>query len=72
MARTAKKNVYERIEKIKSEIALTKEHLVQLESQLEELKKEKDNLEMEQTWELIKDKGLTIEEVKDLLNNIIK
>lgn len=72
MARTAKKNVYERIEKVKSEIALTKEHLVQLESQLEELKKEKDNLEMEQTWELIKDKGLTIEEVKDLLNNIIK
>lgn len=72
MARKPKSSVYERIEKVKSEILETKEHLTQLEEQLEELKKERDVLEMEQIWTLIQDKGLTIDEVRDLLDEINK
>ena len=71
MARN-KKSVYERIEETKSQITSTEQTLVQLKSQLEELLREKDQLEMEQTWQLIKDKGLTMDDIRNVLSDIIK
>ncbi|MGN1124680.1 MAG: hypothetical protein ACI4SM_00700 [Candidatus Gastranaerophilaceae bacterium] len=68
MARKPKnKSVYERIEETKSEISLTEQHLTELKSQLENLFAEKDDLEMRQTWQLLKDKGMTINDIQKML-----
>lgn len=61
------KSVYERIEETKSEISLTEERLAQLKSHLVELESERDDLEMRQMWTAIKNNGLTIEDVQNLL-----
>jgi len=60
-------SVYERIEETKSKIISTEQHLVQLKSQLETLLQEKEELEMRQAWEMIKNNGMTLEEVKKIL-----
>ena len=70
MARKAKSvSVYERIEKVQSEIALTEQHLVELKAELEELFAEKDDLEMRETWAAIKNKGLTMDDLQKILEN---
>lgn len=67
MARTKSKSIYQKIEETRSQIESTEQQLIQLKAQLEELLKEKDELEMKQAWQLIKNKGVTIEELTQLL-----
>jgi len=61
------KSVYTKIEETKSEIILTEQTLVKLKKQLEDLLKEKDDLEMRQTWDAIKYAGLTMTDIKMFL-----
>lgn len=67
MARSAKKNVYERIEEKLQNIKETEELLAQLNDELQELYTERDNLQMAQLFEAMKTKGLDIEEALRLL-----
>jgi hypothetical protein len=69
MARKPKNSVYDRIEETKLEIAKTEQYLAQLKLQLEDLLHEKDDLEMRQSWVMIKESGMTFEEVQKLLMN---
>lgn len=70
MARKPKSiSVYERIENVKTEIAATEQHLDQLRYQLEELYAEKDDLEMRETWSKIKNSGLTLDDIKQMLES---
>lgn len=71
MARKSKSSIYERIEETKSDILNTEQHLAQLNSLLEELLHEKDELEMRQAWSAIKESGMTLEEVQKLLEKNI-
>lgn len=71
MARKSK-SVYERIEDTKSEITSTEQTLAQLKSQLVELEAERDDLEMRQTWQAIKENGLGIEDIKKILEKQAK
>ena len=68
MARTSKKNVYEKIEDKKFEIAKTEELLETLNAELQVLYAEKDDLEMHQLLDLMKSNGLNIEQAVSLLN----
>lgn len=70
MARTAKKNVYERIEEKKQAIKETEDLLVKLNEELKVLFSEKDDLEMHQLLELMKANGLTIDKAAELLQSI--
>lgn len=68
MARKSKsKSIYEQIKEVESEIVSNDQHLAQLKSQLENLLIEKDELEMKQTWNAIKESGLSMEDIKKLL-----
>lgn len=62
------KSVYERIEETESKIAALEEELAQSKSHLIDLLQEKDELEMKETWSLIKEKGLTPEDIQKLLS----
>lgn len=62
-------SVYNRIENVKTEIAETEQHLDQLRYQLEELYAEKDDLEMRETWSKIKNSGLTLDDIKQMLES---
>lgn len=56
------KTVYERIENKKEEIKLAQEKLEQLNVQLQNLIKEKDNLEMKKLFETMKKNGISLED----------
>ena len=56
------KTVYERIESKKEEIKLAQEKLEQLNIQLQNLIKEKDNLEMKKLFETMKKNGISLED----------
>ena len=62
------KSVYERIEETENRIAALEEELAQSKSHLIDLLQEKDELEMKETWSLIKEKGLTPEDIQKLLS----
>ena len=62
MARINKKSVYERIEDKKQNIKETEELLATLNEELQTLYLEKDDLEMRQLLEMMKSKGLTIDQ----------
>lgn len=71
MARTSKKNVYERIEEQQNKILETEKLLEILNEELELLYKEKDDLEMRQLLQQMKDSNLDIETALNrLINNI--
>ena len=68
MARVKKqKSVYERIAETEQEIALTEQRLAELNVLLQDLFKEKDDLEMREAWASIKEKGLSVDDIKKLL-----
>lgn len=68
MARKPKSiSIYEQIEKIESEITSAEQHLAQLKSQLDDLLLKKDELEMKQIWTVVKESGLSIEDVRKIL-----
>lgn len=69
MARTSKKNVYERIEEQQNKILETEELLKTLNEELELLYKEKDDLEMRQLLQQMKDSNLDIETALNRLIN---
>lgn len=69
MARTPKKNIYEKIEEQKNKIKETEELLVKLNDELKALNSEKDDLEMHQLFELMKSNGLTIDRATELLQS---
>lgn len=56
------KTVYERIESKKEEIKLAQEKLEQLNVQLQNLIKEKDNLEMKKLFETMKKNGISLDD----------
>ena len=56
------KTVYERIESKKEEIKLAQEKLEQLNVQLQNLIKEKDNFEMKKLFETMKKNGISLED----------
>lgn len=62
MARTAKKNIYEKIEEKKNEIIQAEEVLKKLNEELQELFKEQDRQEMELLLLKMKENGLSIEQ----------
>lgn len=62
MARVNKKSVYERIEDKLQNIKETEELLATLNEELQTLYSEKDDLEMRQLLEMMKSKGLTIDQ----------
>ncbi len=62
MARINKKSVYERIEDKKQNIKEAEELLATLNNELQTLYLEKDDLEMRQLLEMMKSKGLTIDQ----------
>ena len=63
------KSVYERIEEKEQEILETKELLQRLNEELVVLNNEKDDLEMHQLFELMRAKGLSINEAVELLHS---
>lgn len=68
MARKPKEiSVYDRIIEIQEKISKEEEMLKGLYAQLEELKAEKETLEMNQVWVLMKENGLTIEDVQAMI-----
>lgn len=69
MARLAKKSVYERIEDMLQSIKQTEELLATQNKELEALYLEKDDLEMKQLLNMMKSKGLTIDQALTLLEN---
>ena len=70
MARTSKKNVYERIEEQQNKILETEKLLEELNEELQLLYKEKDDLEMRQLLQQMKDCNLDIETALNrLINN---
>lgn len=74
MARPAKKNIYERILDKQNEIQKTEELLNKLNDELQSLYTKRDEFEMKKLFELMKEKGLTIDEATKLLqgDSIIK
>lgn len=62
MARSSKKTVYERIEEMLQNIKETEELLATQKKELQTLYLEKDDLEMRQLLEMMKSKGLTIDQ----------
>ena len=62
MARVSKKSVYERIEEKLQDIKATEELLLTQKEELQTLYSEKDDLEMRQLLEMMKSKGLTIDQ----------
>ena len=62
MARVSKKSVYERIEEKLQNIKETEELLATQREELQTLYLEKDDLEMRQLLEMMKSKGLTIDQ----------
>ena len=69
MARPKTKTVYERIEEKLNVIKETEELLVKLNDELKDLYTEKDELEMRQLLEQMKENGLTIDKALQLLKN---
>lgn len=68
MARKSKQqSVYERITETEEKIASLEQELAQSKTHLAELLQEKDELEMRETWTLIKEKGLDFEEIQKLI-----
>lgn len=68
MARKPKEiSVYDKIIEIQEKISKEEEILKGLYTQLEELKAEKETLEMNQVWVLMKENGLTIEDVQAMI-----
>ena len=67
MARPKTKTVYERIEEKLNVIKETEELLVKLNDELKDLYAEKDELEMRQLLEQMKENGLTIDKALQLL-----
>lgn len=63
------KSVYERIEDIKNEIALTEEKLAELKMHLTTLNAEKDDLEMHQLFDFIRANGISLDQAKSLMGN---
>ena len=61
------KTVYERIEETKNKIAAKEVELQQLKNNLQDLELERDNLEMHQLFNLIKNKGISFEQAKSIL-----
>lgn len=61
------KNVYERIEDTRSKIAAKEQELSELRMQLKTLEEERENLEMHQLFELIKNNGISFEQAKSIL-----
>ena len=61
------KTVYEKIVEITGKIEGLEIELSQSNAYLIELLKEKDELEMRETWNLIKEKGLSVEDVQKIL-----
>ena len=66
MARVSKKTVYERIEEKLQSIKEAEELLATLNEELQTLYLEKDDLEMRQLLEMMKSKGLTIDQAAKL------
>ena len=69
MARKSK-SVYERINDVTSEINATEQQLADLKEQLEVLLKEKDDLEMRQAWQSLKERGIGINDLQSILLNL--
>ena len=69
MARTSKKSVYERIDEKLQNIKEAEESLATLHEELQTLYLEKDDLEMRQLLEMMKAKGLTIDEAAKLFQD---
>ena len=66
MARKSK-SVYERITETEANIERLEQELSQSKAHLIDLLQEKDELEMRQTWEAFKSKGLNFEEIQKLI-----
>ena len=62
------KSVYERIKETEANIASLEQELAQTKEHLVELLNEKDDLEMRQTWSILKEKGLNFEEIQKLIS----
>lgn len=62
------KSVYERIEEAEANIASLEQELSQSKAHLVELNNERDDLEMRQTWAILKEKGLNFEEIQKLIS----
>ena len=67
MARKPRLSVYERIVEKENEIKLAEETLAKLNEELQDLFKERDKLEMEKLFAMMKENGLTIDKALDLL-----
>lgn len=61
------KSVYERIEDTKNKIATKEQEVCELKIQLKTLEEERENLEMHQLFELIKNNGISFEQAKSIL-----
>jgi hypothetical protein len=68
MARTVKKNVYERIEDMLEQQKIKEQELENIHQQLQDLYKEKDELEMRLLLQKVKESGLNIDEALSKLN----
>lgn len=62
------KSVYERIKETEANIASLEQELAQTKEHLVNLLNEKDDLEMRQTWSILKEKGLNFEEIQKLIS----
>ena len=66
MARKSK-SVYERITETENDIIRLEQELADAKTHLAELNNEREELEMRQTWEAFKSKGLTFAEIQKII-----
>lgn len=69
MARKPKLSVYERITEKQNEIKMVEENLRRLNEELQVLFSERDKIEMERLFSLMKSSGLTIDKAEELLQS---
>ena len=68
MSRPVKKTVYERIEMKEEEIKRAEENLIKLNNELQDLCDERDQLEMNQLFATMREKGLTVKQAISMMS----
>ena len=72
MARTSRKSVYEKIEDTLNQIKITEDTLNSLNKTLTNLYQEKEDYEMRQAWNTLKQNNISISDLEKLLSNKLK
>ena len=67
--RRSKMPIEQKIIKVRDQIILTEERLCKLKSELQELNKKKDQVKVQELYELMQESNMSIDNLRDLINN---